>query len=101
MTVLLSSSLPSLILSAMTIFRSPGPPFVPPRNDITLPQFILDDVGAERTRPVRPAHVPCLIDSETGKTVYLDEVRVVFILEYEVADETTFYVASGAQSCFG
>ena len=70
----------------MTIFRSPGPPFVPPRDDITLPQFILDDVGAERTRPVRPAHVPCLIDSETGKTVYLDEVRVVAILGCEVAD---------------
>ncbi|PIL26715.1 transporter [Ganoderma sinense ZZ0214-1] len=59
----------------MTIFRSQGPRFVPPRDDITLPQFILDDVGAERTRPVRPAHVPCLIDSETGKIVYLEELR--------------------------
>ncbi|KAI1785728.1 phenylacetyl-CoA ligase [Ganoderma leucocontextum] len=59
----------------MTIFRAQGPPFVPPRDDMTLPQFILDDVDAERTRPVRPAHVPCLIDSETGKAVHLGEVR--------------------------
>ncbi|KAI1785715.1 hypothetical protein LXA43DRAFT_104905 [Ganoderma leucocontextum] len=61
----------------MPIFRSQGPPFVPPRDDMTLPaaQFILDDAGAERTRPAWPAHVPCLIDSDTGKAVYLEQLR--------------------------
>ena len=60
----------------MTIFRAQGPPFVAPRDDMTLPQFILDDVDKERTRPARAAHVPCLIDAETGRAVLLDEVRV-------------------------
>ena len=60
----------------MTIFRSQDAAFVPPRDDMTIPQFILDDVGAEPTRPARPAYVPCLIDAETGKAVHLEEVRV-------------------------
>ncbi|KAI1785720.1 phenylacetyl-CoA ligase [Ganoderma leucocontextum] len=59
----------------MTIFRSQGPPFVPPRDDMTLPQFILDDVNAERTRPARPTHIPCLIDSESGKAAHLEDLR--------------------------
>ena len=59
----------------MTIFRSEGPQFVPPRDDMTLAQFILDDLGAEPTRPARPAYVPCVIDGETGKAVHLKEVR--------------------------
>ena len=83
----------------MTIFRSQGPQFVPPRDDITLPQFILDDVGAERTRPVRPAHVPCLIDSETGKAVFLEEVRAQSCIGCEASDETV--AAPGSQSCIG
>ena len=62
-------------------------------------QLIASDVGAERTRPVRPAHVPCLIDSETGKTVYLEDVRVVSVLRCETANQTAFYLASGSQSC--
>ena len=66
----------------MTIFRSQDAEFVPPRDDVTLPQFILDDVGAESTRPARPAYVPCLIDAETGKAVHLDEVRAVFQLRW-------------------
>ena len=78
----------------MTIFRSQGPQFVPPRDDITLPQFILDDAGAERTRPVRPAHVPCLIDSETGKAVYLEEVRAQSRIGCETSDGTVLQLRS-------
>ena len=78
----------------MTIFRSQGPQFVPPRDDITLPQFILDDVGAESTRPVRPAHVPCLIDSETGKAVYLEEVHAQSCIGCEASDETVLQLRS-------
>ena len=66
----------------MSIFRSQDAEFVPPRDDVTLPQFILDDVGAESTRPARPAYVPCLIDAETGKAVHLEEVRVKYQLRW-------------------
>ncbi|KAI1785705.1 hypothetical protein LXA43DRAFT_104426 [Ganoderma leucocontextum] len=59
----------------MTIFRSQGPPFVPPHDNVTLPQFILDDVGVERTRRARPAHVPCLIDFKIGRAVCLEQAR--------------------------
>ncbi|KZT04841.1 phenylacetyl-CoA ligase [Laetiporus sulphureus 93-53] len=59
----------------MTIFESPAPAqFVPPLDDVTLPQFILDDVQ-HRLRPTRPTGTPCLIEEEIGRELFLEEVR--------------------------
>ncbi len=61
----------------MSIFQSRGPPFVPPPDDLTIPQFILDGVGAHFTRLVRPVESPCFIDEENGRAIYLNEVRTI------------------------
>lgn len=47
--------------------------FIPPVDNLTLPQLIFD--YAHPTRPQRPADVPCMIDDETGRRVFLSEVR--------------------------
>ncbi|TFK86475.1 phenylacetyl-CoA ligase [Polyporus arcularius HHB13444] len=59
----------------MSIFQSRGPPFVPPPDDVTIPQFILDGIGAHFTRLVRPVECPCFIDEESGRAIYLHELR--------------------------
>lgn len=58
----------------MTLFESRDPPLVFPRDDLTVPQFILDESNAHPTKPIRPVGVPCLIDEVTGKAMYLPEV---------------------------
>ncbi|KAH9950863.1 phenylacetyl-CoA ligase [Amylocystis lapponica] len=58
----------------MTLFQSKTP-WVPPPANLTLPQFMLDELHAHPTRPVRLADTPCIIDEESGKKVYLDELR--------------------------
>ncbi|TFK91586.1 phenylacetyl-CoA ligase [Polyporus arcularius HHB13444] len=59
----------------MTIFKSPVPLSVAPRDDLTIPQFVLDGAEEHPTRPIRPAHVPCLIDDESGRMIHMEEVR--------------------------
>lgn len=58
----------------MTIFVSTGAPFVPPRDDLTVAQFMFDDLSAHFTRPPPKSDTPCFIDEETGKKVFLEEV---------------------------
>ncbi|KAI0757796.1 phenylacetyl-CoA ligase [Daedaleopsis nitida] len=59
----------------MTIFESRGPPLVLPRDDLTVPQFILDDQQSHITKLERPAHVPCFIDEESGQTIHLSKLQ--------------------------
>ncbi|KAJ7593733.1 phenylacetyl-CoA ligase [Mycena floridula] len=59
----------------MTIFHSQGTPLLhPPPEDKTLPQFLLDGVRPDAFRPDLPEY-PCLIEEETGRQVYIDELR--------------------------
>ncbi|KAI0762225.1 phenylacetyl-CoA ligase [Fomes fomentarius] len=59
----------------MTLFESRDPLLVFPRDDLTVPQFILDESNAHPTKPIRPVGVPCLIDEVTGKTMHLPELQ--------------------------
>lgn len=59
----------------MAIIESPAAPLVLPRDDLTIPQFFLDQPSGHFTRPARPDNVPCLVDELSGKTLYFDDVR--------------------------
>ncbi|KAI0341064.1 acetyl-CoA synthetase-like protein [Trametopsis cervina] len=48
-------------------------PYVPPRDDITIPQLVFD--YAHPTRPARPLEVPCFIDDETGRSIYFQDLK--------------------------
>ncbi|KAH9950864.1 phenylacetyl-CoA ligase [Amylocystis lapponica] len=58
----------------MTLFYSRVPWIAPPTN-LTLPQFLLDELHAHPTRPDRPLDVPCVIDEESGKKLYFQDLR--------------------------
>ena len=58
------------------LFNSLAAPLIPPPDDISLPQFILDDVFSHQTKPVRSKETPCLIDEETGQLAMLAEASV-------------------------
>lgn len=57
------------------LFNSLAAPLIPPPDDISLPQFILDDVFSHQTKPVRSKETPCLIDEETGQLAMLAELQ--------------------------
>ncbi|KAH9833458.1 phenylacetyl-CoA ligase [Rhodofomes roseus] len=57
----------------MALFHSKISLHVPPPDDISLPQFMLDG-AAHPNRPRRPEGTPWLIDEETGKEVSEAEV---------------------------
>lgn len=57
------------------IFKSLAAPLVPPPDNLTIPQFILDDVFQHTHKAKRSADIPCLIHEETGQAVMLPEVR--------------------------
>ena len=59
----------------MALVHSLAAPLVYPPDDLTLPQFILNDVHSHVTRPPRPAGTPCIIDEDSGMSVGFDEVR--------------------------
>ena len=61
----------------MALFHSLAPAFLAPRDDLTLPQFILDNLDSHFTRPTRAMNMPCLIEEESGRAVYMAEVRDV------------------------
>ncbi|OCH94731.1 phenylacetyl-CoA ligase [Obba rivulosa] len=42
-------------------------------DDLTIPQFFLDTSHA--ARPDRGAEIPCLIEEDTGRNIYFDELR--------------------------
>ncbi|KAK7048191.1 phenylacetyl-CoA ligase [Favolaschia claudopus] len=51
--------------------RSGSLPAIP--DDLTIPQFQLD--YRDPNRPIRPAHVPCLIDDGSGRRVLFPELQ--------------------------
>ena len=60
----------------MTIFRSQDAEFVPPRDDVTLPQFLFDQhhpLGGEALHSRSPTY---FIDDATGRRINGEEVRV-------------------------
>ncbi|KAI0711319.1 phenylacetyl-CoA ligase [Earliella scabrosa] len=59
----------------MSLIHSSAPPLVYPRDDLTLPQFILDDVNVHPTRPPRPIGTPCVIDEESGQAIHFDLIK--------------------------
>ncbi|KAI0915338.1 hypothetical protein AcV5_003838 [Taiwanofungus camphoratus] len=58
----------------MTLFRSAAPKLIPPPDNISVPQFILDDLSKHPTRPIRSRDIPCFIEQETNRTVFFDEL---------------------------
>lgn len=51
----------------------PQRPYLAPPDDLTVPQLMFS--YDHPTRPVRPKDLPCLIDDETGRAVYFEDVR--------------------------
>jgi 4-coumarate--CoA ligase len=47
-------------------------PYTAPSDDLTVPEFIFDYKHPHR--PARPSNLPCMINDETGREVYLQEV---------------------------
>lgn len=58
----------------MVLYHSNAEPLDAPPDNLTVPQFFLDGLGTHPTRPDRTADLPCLIDEETGRVVFLHEV---------------------------
>ncbi|KAJ7604638.1 phenylacetyl-CoA ligase [Roridomyces roridus] len=48
---------------------------VPPPDNLSVAQFLLDGLGNHVTRAQRSASTPCLIDDDSGQRVYLEELR--------------------------
>ncbi|OBZ76955.1 hypothetical protein A0H81_03408 [Grifola frondosa] len=73
----------------MTLFRSLIEPVIPAPDDLTVPQFIFD-VNAHPTRPARREETPCFIEEESGRPVYISELR-----------SRTNALAKGIRACWG
>ncbi|KAI0827291.1 phenylacetyl-CoA ligase [Trametes gibbosa] len=58
----------------MSFFRSPIP-YVEPRDDLTIPQFVFSETFAHPTKSAHTGRFPCMIEEETGRKVYLSELR--------------------------
>lgn len=84
------SSTPSAIavpaITIMSLFHSSAANLVYPRDDLTLPQFILDDVNVHSTRPARPFGIPCIIDEESGTGLDLETVSKAKKTSHEYPD---------------
>ncbi|KAJ7472321.1 phenylacetyl-CoA ligase [Mycena galericulata] len=61
-------------MSDMTSTHS-GPALVTPPDNLTVAQFLLDSVYTHVTHPQRLASIPCLIDDDSGRRVFLEELR--------------------------
>ncbi|KAH9478770.1 4-coumarate--CoA ligase-like 1 [Psilocybe cubensis] len=59
----------------MALVQSSGPPFVPPPADLTLPEVFLDRKLKHSTTTQEYPQIPTLIDAESGRTVFLSELR--------------------------
>ncbi|KAI0686321.1 phenylacetyl-CoA ligase [Cytidiella melzeri] len=51
----------------------PPRPYVAPPDDLTVPQFVFD--YTHPTRPERPLDLPCMVEDETGREVYLHQLK--------------------------
>ena len=69
---------PTAYSRRMTLFRSTYTWITEPPSNMTLPQFMLDDLHTHYTRPERLPNTPCMIDEDTGKQVFFEEVRAMF-----------------------
>ncbi|KAI0634357.1 phenylacetyl-CoA ligase [Trametes polyzona] len=58
----------------MSLFQSPIP-YVEPRDDLTIPQFVFSETFAHPTKSVHVGKFPCMIEEETGRKVYLSELQ--------------------------
>ncbi|KZS98390.1 phenylacetyl-CoA ligase [Sistotremastrum niveocremeum HHB9708] len=56
------------------LFKSNGPALLPPPDDLTIPQFMLDSFHP--ARPVREDHSPWLIDDQSGKSYHYEQIRM-------------------------
>ncbi|PSR87013.1 hypothetical protein PHLCEN_2v5271 [Hermanssonia centrifuga] len=54
---------------------SDGPPFVPPPDNVTIPQFMFGTTHP--ARPMGDPKSPCIIDDESGKGLSLHEVILI------------------------
>lgn len=48
---------------------------LPAPDNISVPEFLFN--GKHEIRPDRPPNTPCLIDEETGRFIYFEEVCMV------------------------
>ncbi|KAI0341122.1 phenylacetyl-CoA ligase [Trametopsis cervina] len=51
----------------------PQRPYLAPPDDLTVPQLMFS--YDHPTRPVRPKDLPCLIDDETGRAVFFEDLK--------------------------
>ncbi|EIW53297.1 phenylacetyl-CoA ligase [Trametes versicolor FP-101664 SS1] len=58
----------------MTLFQSPIP-YVEPRDDLTIPQFVFSETFEHPTKSADVGKFPCMIEEETGRKVYLSELQ--------------------------
>lgn len=60
----------------MTEYCAPQLPYSIP-DDLTIPQFILElESDTNEARPLRPAHIPWLIEDVSGRGVCFKEVNI-------------------------
>ncbi|KAF8891414.1 phenylacetyl-CoA ligase [Infundibulicybe gibba] len=59
----------------MSVISSIASPLVDPVDNLTIPQFLLDDTFQHPTLLARKAGVPCLIEEITGQKIYFDELK--------------------------
>jgi 4-coumarate--CoA ligase len=51
-----------------------GPGWVPPADDLSVPQVFLDGTFRHVSAPVERPDIPCMIEETTGRRVYMNEV---------------------------
>ena len=61
----------------MSFFTSPIP-YVEPRDNFTIPQFVFSETFEHPTKSSQIGKYPCMIEEETGRKVYLSEVCLPF-----------------------
>jgi 4-coumarate--CoA ligase len=66
---------PLTLLGADMIFESLAAPLIPPPDDLSIPQFILDRTFHHPNAPPNKGSIACLIQEDTGRVVTLDELR--------------------------
>lgn len=52
-----------------------GPSWVPPADDLTIPQVFLDGTFRHASVPVERPDIPSMIDELTGRRIFMTEVR--------------------------
>lgn len=65
-----------LELLTMTLYHSPCASFIPPRDDLTIPQVIIDGKLNHVIRSRSDGEYPWFIEEATGRTIWKEEVGV-------------------------